>query len=291
MVAARSIERRIFIVGVPRSGTTLVQSLLAAHSETTSFTESHFFDRHFALLPFGLGPVLVRDPAPSVQAFMIENDEQPCDVSDWFAGRRRWSHGFGLGRPFQTRAVARRLIDLLDQLALRRQRSIWIEKTPRHLRYTPFLDVICSDPRPSVVHVVRDGLEVVASLNQASESWERHYDLDTCVNRWNSDVEFSLSRITAPKNHIVFYEELTADPEATLERLFEELDLSWQPGILERFAQASEQLITSQECWKAGVGRAIRRSGTPDRLSPEQRERVSELLDQNLYDRLYEAVR
>ena len=43
------IERRIFIVGVPRSGTTLLQSLLAAHSELTSFTESHFFSRYFSL--------------------------------------------------------------------------------------------------------------------------------------------------------------------------------------------------------------------------------------------------
>ena len=235
MVTEGSIARRIFIVGVPRSGTTLVQSLLAAHSETTSFTESHFFDRHFALLPSGLGPVLVRDPAPSVQTFMIENNEQPCEASEWFEERRRWSLGFAPFRPLHTREAARRLVDLFDQLALRRQRSSWIEKTPRHLRYTPFLDSI-SEPRPSIVHVVRDGLEVVASLNEASESWERHYDLDTCVDRWNTDVEFSLNRIIAPRNHVVFYEELTADPEATLKRLFEELDLSWEPEVLQNYA-------------------------------------------------------
>ncbi len=41
------IEGRIFVVGAPRSGTTLVQSLIASHSQVTSFTESHFFSRHF----------------------------------------------------------------------------------------------------------------------------------------------------------------------------------------------------------------------------------------------------
>ena len=46
-----AIERRIFIVGVPRSGTTLVQSLLASHTAMTSFTESHFFRKNFSIVP------------------------------------------------------------------------------------------------------------------------------------------------------------------------------------------------------------------------------------------------
>ena len=37
------IKKRIFIVGCPRSGTTLLQSLLAAHPLICSFPETHFF--------------------------------------------------------------------------------------------------------------------------------------------------------------------------------------------------------------------------------------------------------
>ena len=37
------IKDRIFIVGCPRSGTTLLQSLLAAHPQIHSFPETHFF--------------------------------------------------------------------------------------------------------------------------------------------------------------------------------------------------------------------------------------------------------
>ncbi|MGL4503377.1 MAG: sulfotransferase family protein, partial [Planktothrix sp.] len=37
------IKNRIFLVGCPRSGTTLLQSLLAAHPQIASFPESHFF--------------------------------------------------------------------------------------------------------------------------------------------------------------------------------------------------------------------------------------------------------
>ena len=39
-----SIQQRLFLVGCPRSGTTLLQSFLAAHSEIYSFPESHFFN-------------------------------------------------------------------------------------------------------------------------------------------------------------------------------------------------------------------------------------------------------
>ena len=56
------IEQRIFVVGAPRSGTTLVQGLLAAHSSLTSFTESHFFSRHFKLVPPLTTPVLTLGP-------------------------------------------------------------------------------------------------------------------------------------------------------------------------------------------------------------------------------------
>ena len=35
--------KRIFLVGAPRSGTTILQSLLAAHPKITSFPETKFF--------------------------------------------------------------------------------------------------------------------------------------------------------------------------------------------------------------------------------------------------------
>ena len=36
--------KRIYIVGCPRSGTTLLQSMVAAHPLLTSYPETHFWD-------------------------------------------------------------------------------------------------------------------------------------------------------------------------------------------------------------------------------------------------------
>ncbi len=194
--------------------------------------------------------------------------------------------------PFRTRPVAERLLRVLDELTLGRGRSSWIEKTPKNLRYIPLLESVSGpEPRTHFVHVIRDGLEVVASLHDASQNWEDPHDLSSCVRRWNRDVSLSLRRFGAPTDHFVFYEELTSRPEATLRRLLAELGLGWEPDILERYARTSDRLITRQEAWKEGVGRRIRPSGTSDRaLTPEQRDRVTRSLRHSLYHQLRESV-
>ncbi len=292
MPAELGIEGRIFVVGVPRSGTTLVQSLLAAHPATTSFTETHFFDRHFTRLPLISSVVLTRSPHHRLREFLAENGEDPPDAARWFEAP---GGGFAPARPllpFQTRGVARRLLRVLDELTRRRGRSIWIEKTPRHLRYLSFVERVSAPERPTrFVHVIREGLEVVASLHQASQSWERPYDVETCVRRWNAEVGLSLGRVGAPHDHFVFYEELTAQPEATLRRLLAELGLDWQPDMLKRYANASRGLVTGEEAWKEGVGRRIRRSGTSDHvLSAPQRDLVTRSLRPRLYAQLRERT-
>lgn len=284
------IERRIFVVGVPRSGTTLVQSLLAAHSQVTSFTESHFFSRHFKALPRWSAAILTRDPAPRLHEFLVENGVEPAGVAESIEERVRGAVPAGFLLPLATRAVARQLLRVLDELALLQGKSTWIEKTPRHLRYVPFLERL-SDPArpPRFVHVIRNGLDVVASLHKASQSWERPYDLETCVERWNADVGFSLRRASAPTDHFVFYEELTARPHAALERLLAGLGLDWEPEILERYS--SRRLTTPEETWKAGVDHGVRRSGTSEQVLTEaQRDRARASLRHELYTQLRERT-
>jgi hypothetical protein len=236
--------------------------------------------------------MLKRNPHSRLNEFLAENGEAPPDAARWFEGRGRRILGVRPFLPFQTRAVARRLLRVLDELALRRGRSRWIEKTPRHLRYVPFLERVSGPVRRTrFVHVIRDGLEVVASLHRASKSWERPYGLATCVRRWNADVGFSLGRVGAPDDHFVFYEELTSRPEATLRRLLTDLGLGWEPGILEQYGRTAHRLATEEEAWKGDVGRSIRTSGTSHRaLTAEEREQVIRSLQEGLYERLRELA-
>lgn len=287
-----TIDGRMFIVGVPRSGTTLLQSLLATHSTVTSFTESHFFARHFTYLPGLSRPVLTRDPTDRVHEFLTENNESPGEAANWFTADGRRILKTRPLLPLRTRAVAQKLFAVLDELALGRGVPSWLEKTPRHLRFIPFLErVSAAGPAPKFIHMIREGLGVVASLHEASRNWETPYDLETCVARWNTDVAFSLSRMGGPNDHFVFYEELVLRPEPTLERLLEELGLSWEPEALESFGATAEGLINRDEGWKADVGRRIRPSETSAHtLTAEQRDQVTILLQQSLYEQLVEGA-
>lgn len=285
-----AIERRIFIVGVPRSGTTLVQSLLAAHSAMTSFTESHFFRIHFSKLPLLSIQILTRDPRSRLSEFLAENSEDPPPAVDWFSKRQRWILKFRPLLPLQTLPVARQLLRVLDELALRRGAANWIEKTPWHLRSIPLLERASPGARPHFIHVIRNGLDVVASLYTASQKWERSYGLEECVTRWNADLASSLDRSNSPNDQFVAYEQLTSAPEATLKLLLDGLGLAWEPAILESYGSASEGIITPEEDWKTGVGRRIQRSATSaEALTPEQREWLNGRLDHDLYDRILEC--
>jgi len=289
-VTRSTVDRRIFIVGAPRSGTTLLQSLLAAHSEVTSFTESHFFRTHYSNIPVVALPILSGDPRPRVFEFLAENGETPPPAAQWFSERNRWTLRIRAFLPFQTIPVARRLIRVLDELALRRGVENWVEKTPWHLRAIPLLEKASPGERPYFLHVIRNGMEVVASLHRASRKWQRSYDLEACVARWNADLGRSLERTGSPNDRFVAYEELTSHPEATVKEILAGLGLAWEPAILKNYAGVSESVITAGEDWKAGVGRRIRPSATSDELlTPQQRQWVVERLNHRLYDRVLES--
>jgi hypothetical protein len=291
MTGEPPIERRIFIVGTPRSGTTLLQSLLAAHSRIESFTESHLFRKHFSHLPLWPDPILTADPYPHLLAFLAENGEQPTPAVRWFERRHRRILAARPLLPLQTRAVARRLLEVLDEVAQRRGVSNWIEKTPWHLRHVSLLEKTSPRDRTHFIHVIRRGPDVVASLFKASKSWERAYDLASCARRWNEDVARSLGRVGHPNHHFVLYEKLTATPETVLSELVARLGLAWEPEILELFSTAADRIIGDHETWKQNVGRPISPSKTSHiELDDAQRLHVNSLLDSRLYDQFVERT-
>ena len=165
-----------------------------------------------------------------------------------------------------------------------------IEKTPRHLQRLPVLQRACDDGIPTrYVHIVREGLQTVASLFTASKSWERAYDLDECVRRWNQDLSLSVACLGVPGHLFVRYEALTQDPEGVLKPLLQALELPWQADILKGFATAADTLVADDEPWKTGVARTIRPSGTADSVLDEaQRKRALESLQSARYDAVAE---
>ena len=259
----RRISRRIFIVGCPRSGTTLLQSLLSAHPWVASFPETHAFAQ---MVPRRTVPRLLGLTRPAGREALART------FQELGAGR----HPLGLGTLFY-RLAAKRLIDLLDRAALVRGFEAWVEKTPRHLHY--MVAIRRAVPHACFVHMVRRGEDVVASLyavsRQAPQAWGPPKALDECIDRWLLDVGVTAAHLGSPGHDLVVYEHLVRDPESVLRLLCAALDLPYDHGMILGYRREAARLVRPEESWKQEAVSPIRSpsSGKFERLfsAAEQR--------------------
>ena len=235
--------KRVFIVGCPRSGTTLVQSLLAAHSRVTSFTESHFFDNK-CFMPVGGNRYFTRSCIGSrVLTFLEENGFELANLNPIYLS--------GISGPKVARKTALALIHLLDQCAASRRARVWIEKTPNHFFAVPLLKQVAPDAQ--FIHVIRRPEGVIPSLYQVSRQWSRKKSWTECAFHWLWAFLTGEDRAGEEAHYLLSYERLVENPGPQIRRVIGWLGLDWEDGILEKYSQAAVGLITEKEVWKTGV--------------------------------------
>lgn len=266
MSEAGRIRARVFLVGCARSGTTLLQSLLAGHPQVASYPESHFFPSTIHTSRW-CRKLRLASPsaAPRFRAFLRE------------AGLDRRGYTAPRGALLVPRYV-RALLRTLDRASLETGRPVWLEKTPQHLHYVDEIERLV--PGARFVHLVRNGADVVASLYEVThahpERWGGESDVDTCVERWLGDVAITRRHLGRPGHTVVRYESLVRDPASVLRGLCDFLGLAWDPAALERRREAAGALVLEWESWKAGAAEEIRAGGSGkfERLFGEERRRA-----------------
>lgn len=241
--------RRTFVVGCPRSGTTIVQALLARHPAIYTLPETAFFEQLHGDLAWRWGDAHV-EPR-----------------------RRRWRQSLGLTRrhiretfvalheqltgdrphapaAYHWRTLSRRFLALLDRSAANAGHSMWLEKTPNHLLYIPEIEALAPDAR--FVHVVRRGIDVLASLADVYLRYENDEAFGGgtvhWARRWNRAMEIHSQHVGRPNHHYVFLEDLVRHPEAEWARLCAFLELPPDAPL----ATACQQSIADlqNEPWK-----------------------------------------
>ena len=214
-------ERVIFVEGAPRSGTTLLVSMLASHPEIAgTVAESHLFDR-------GVGA-------------LFDNHERQAQYEAYLANY------ISAGRLTE---LVRDLCDgVLGEMRaqVKPEAGRVIEKTPaprfgaRELTERK----LAVYPDATYVHVVRKREGVVGSLlrapwtdvdeEEAGEWWQQAVDgiRDACRDGDATYVE-------------VDYEDLAAAPVETVTGLFGELDLDVDDEVRARLEAASRERIST----------------------------------------------
>ncbi|HKE74817.1 MAG TPA: sulfotransferase [Acidimicrobiales bacterium] len=217
-----------FFVGCGRSGTTLVRALVDGHPAMAVPPESHFV---VALAP-RRGEVF----APGAFADALA-------ASDRFA---LW----GMDRAAVAGAVeaagAATYPDAVRTVfagwAADRGKARYADKTPGYVVHIPALAALF--PEATFVQVVRDGRDVAASfveLGWAAGVTEAALHWRLRVRRGRRDGR----ALGSGRYHELRYEDLVADPEAALRRLCDQIDVAWDPAMLDHRARAADVARTT----------------------------------------------
>ncbi|HXE44423.1 MAG TPA: sulfotransferase [Conexibacter sp.] len=209
------------IVGVPRSGTTLLRLMLDAHPQLAIPPETGFGEVLDSLVARAAGPDELLDAIRALATWPdLAFDEAALRAR--LAAVRPWSLGDGLRTIFAAYAE-------------RHGKPRWGDKTPSHSRH---MTVLASElPELRFVHIVRDGRDVALSVRGLPIA---PAGIEAIARDWRDRIE-TARRQGARVRHYreVCYERLVADPETELRALCDYLRLDFDPAMLQAHEHAA----------------------------------------------------
>ncbi len=245
----------LFIVGASRSGTAMLRSIIGNHPDVYFPGETHYFD--------DLRPRMEGKEASGLS----EDDQRVCE--DYFLALTHRPYGHR-GDPNQSkiareelRAYAQKLGDGADHYfeafckmqAEREGRSIWGDKTPRHIFRIP--EIITRYPEARIVCMVRDPRAVVASYRSWSNKGGFDFEADPghvdalveeekrarasyhpilAAMLWRGGVQAAVTaneRFGQARVYLQQYEQLVREPEQSARAICTWLGLDFSQAMLD----------------------------------------------------------
>jgi hypothetical protein len=209
----------IFVLSLPRSGSTLVQRVLATHREVATTPEP------WVLLPqiYAMrqrGVVAEYGHVPSARAIGEFAARLPNGKQDYDEELRRF------------------ILALYLKASMGRG-SYFLDKTPRYHFVTA--DLVQLFPEAKCIFLWRNPLAIATSIVQTwcGGRWK--------LDRWRVDLFDGLTHLVDAYEHradascAIRYEDLVTDPLTAWPRLFDYLGLSFEPSMLESFGDVRLQ--------------------------------------------------
>ncbi len=195
-------NRPIFIVGMPRSGTTLVEKIIASHSDVYGAGELDYI--------FALGTRLFLKESALYQFGPLENYSKQAFES--------------FGKTYLEK------IALLDSQTRR-----LTDKMPFNMMMIGLIRIAL--PNARIIHCVRDARDTCLSIykqNFTTGNYRFAYDLKT-IGQFHKEYQLLMDhwhKVLPDAIYDVNYEALTHDPEVEIRKLLAACDLEWQDDCL-----------------------------------------------------------
>jgi hypothetical protein len=239
-----------FVVGVGRSGTTLLRMMLDAHPELALPPETHF------VLPFIQASGRLRFTPQSACRTIVADE------------RRRWND-FGLDEedllarfealePFNTSDAVRAFFLLYAE---KHGKARWGDKTPDYVRKMKKIQKTVPEAR--FIHVIRDGRDAGLSQNRrVIKRGKEPIPPREMARRWRKRLLKAREDAAEIDGYLeVRYEDLISDTEAVLRRVCELVELEYYPAMLEYHERAEHRLQEMAGALPAKKGRPAREAG------------------------------
>lgn len=246
----------VFLVGSPRSGTTLTAAMLGMHSKIKNADELETVPQ-----TYGEANRLLGSP----------NDVGKILASVW--------HPRNASLPAH---LCRHYRGLLSAVATEGKPYL-LDKLPSNARRLAFIALIA--PGAPVIHVIRDGREVAFSAftqDFRKDTWHSH-DLADAMIEWESTVKLARAGATALKlpYYEVKYEDLVADPRGVVGGILGFLGLKWEDACLDYHEGAAPSHTASyhqvrRKVFASSLGKA--------QNYPEQYAMMTEMAGETLKD-------
>lgn len=211
----------IFVVGMPRSGTSLVEQILASHSSV-----------------FGAGELnhLARVSTPLLSALLQSSQSmsgQEAEDPRWYLSRR-------------AEAAGKDYLERIQQGVAHRGEPWIVDKHPLNFRFIGLIKAML--PRAKIIHVRRHPLDTCLSCFFQNFTQGQNYSFDlTTLGHFYRDYQKIMTHwANEPETqfYALEYEALLSAPEETISALLDYCELPFEPGCL-KFYETKRPVSTA----------------------------------------------
>ncbi|MGH8894368.1 MAG: sulfotransferase family protein [Actinomycetes bacterium] len=240
-----SSDRPIFVVGCPRSGTTMLSLMIHAHPRLAMPPESRFLLKTWRKRA-AYGDLSTDEQRMKLAKACVRTGSKVRDLGldpeetleKILAGPPTMGSAFGI---------------IFREFALKHGKERWGDKRPAYYQEVDVLLRLFPDAQ--IVHIVRDGRANVASLKKMPW-WP--YDSIGSMAAW-SQAEYcarrNQRRLPEDTFHLVRYESLVADPKAVLGDLCDFLEEDFHEAMLE--PSEVRAVVPEKKVWHGNLAQSV----------------------------------
>lgn len=237
-------EKMIFIVGMSRSGTTMLGRVMGANKDVYTFEELHFFESLVSSEDVQNNASVTDHSAKNMVTRLLTSSEENIFSEP---NAKKWEQASrdvlgGLMAPYSMAEVYKKSIFWYTE---NKGKSIPCEQTPRYI--FSLKDIFHVFPNARIINMTRDPRDVLLSqknkwriakhgswkmpLSEAARVWSNYIPIIQSI-MWRSCVEQAFSALHDQRVISIRYEDITANPKYYIQRICDHVGINYSDAMM-----------------------------------------------------------